>query len=210
MLEHGVVRATQRVAEGERHEEGAGRLHLLRVLADHADRRGRDALGLERARQHTAGVRAEGSGRRDQRDLDALVAQASADLGAGLLLDALEIPLRAHERVVMRPRAAQLAPRADEVGDDAEAEVLQLGPRHAVPERAEVLREHVGDRWHLWSNHGGTLRPLDDRFPEPISVESQIWVRAGRFNRSLTGKPTEAAAMPAASRRSRASNPPTR
>ena len=44
-----------------------------------------------------------------------------------------------------------------------------------VPE----LREHVGDRWHLWSNHGGTLRPLDDRFPEPISVESQIWVRAG-------------------------------
>jgi hypothetical protein len=41
-----------------------------------------------------------------------------------------------------------------------------------------ALREHVGDRWHLWSNHGGTLRPLDDRFPEPLSVESQIWVRA--------------------------------
>jgi len=41
-----------------------------------------------------------------------------------------------------------------------------------------ALREHVGDRWHLWSNHGGTLRPLDDRFPEPISTESQIWVRA--------------------------------
>ncbi|GAB3782308.1 nucleotidyltransferase domain-containing protein [Nocardioides ungokensis] len=41
-----------------------------------------------------------------------------------------------------------------------------------------AFREHVGDRWHLWSNHGGTLRPLDDRFPEPLSVESQIWVRA--------------------------------
>lgn len=41
-----------------------------------------------------------------------------------------------------------------------------------------VLREHVGDRWHLWSNHGGTLRPIDDRFPEPISGDSQIWVRA--------------------------------
>jgi hypothetical protein len=41
-----------------------------------------------------------------------------------------------------------------------------------------ALREHVGDTWHLWSNHGGTLRPLDDRFPEPLSVESQIWIRA--------------------------------
>ncbi len=40
-----------------------------------------------------------------------------------------------------------------------------------------ALRTHVGDNWHLWSNHGGTLRPLDDRFPEPISNESQIWVR---------------------------------
>jgi hypothetical protein len=40
-----------------------------------------------------------------------------------------------------------------------------------------ALREHVGDRWHLWSNHGGTLRPLDDRFPEVLDVESQIWVR---------------------------------
>ena len=40
-----------------------------------------------------------------------------------------------------------------------------------------ALREHVGDAWHLWSNHGGTLRPVSDRFPEPISNESQIWVR---------------------------------
>jgi hypothetical protein len=40
-----------------------------------------------------------------------------------------------------------------------------------------ALRAHVGDDWHLWSNHGGTLRPLDDRFPEPISNDSQIWVR---------------------------------
>jgi hypothetical protein len=40
-----------------------------------------------------------------------------------------------------------------------------------------ALREHVGDAWHLWSNDGGTLRPLDDRFPEPLDVESQIWIR---------------------------------
>jgi hypothetical protein len=40
-----------------------------------------------------------------------------------------------------------------------------------------ALRAHVGDDWHLWSNHLGTLRPLDDRFPEPISNDSQIWVR---------------------------------
>ncbi len=40
-----------------------------------------------------------------------------------------------------------------------------------------ALRAHVGDRWHLWSNNGGTLRPLSDRFPEVLDVESQIWVR---------------------------------
>ena len=40
-----------------------------------------------------------------------------------------------------------------------------------------ALREHVGDRWHLWSNHGGTLRPFDDRFPEVLDVHSQVWVR---------------------------------
>ena len=43
VLELGIVRATERVAKGERHEQGARRLHLLRVLAHHADRRGRDA-----------------------------------------------------------------------------------------------------------------------------------------------------------------------
>ena len=41
-----------------------------------------------------------------------------------------------------------------------------------------ALREHVGDRWHLWSNHGGTLRPLTDKHPEVLDVRSQIWVRA--------------------------------
>ena len=40
-----------------------------------------------------------------------------------------------------------------------------------------ALRAHVGDRWHLWSNDGGTLRPLSDRFPEVLDVESQIWIR---------------------------------
>jgi len=41
-----------------------------------------------------------------------------------------------------------------------------------------ALRAHVADRWHLWSNHGGTLRPIDDQHPEPLDVESQIWIRA--------------------------------
>jgi hypothetical protein len=40
-----------------------------------------------------------------------------------------------------------------------------------------AFRAHVGDDWCLWSNHGGTLRPLDDRFPEVLDVRSQIWVR---------------------------------
>jgi hypothetical protein len=40
-----------------------------------------------------------------------------------------------------------------------------------------AFREHVGDRWHLWSNHGGTLRPFNDRHPEVLDVRSQVWVR---------------------------------
>ena len=41
-----------------------------------------------------------------------------------------------------------------------------------------ALRQHVDeDEWHLWSNHGGELRPLDDKFPEPHTPDSQIWVR---------------------------------
>jgi hypothetical protein len=40
-----------------------------------------------------------------------------------------------------------------------------------------AFREHVGEEWNLWSNHGGTLRPFDDRFPEVLDVHSQVWVR---------------------------------
>ena len=39
------------------------------------------------------------------------------------------------------------------------------------------LREHVGERWHLWSNAGGTLRPLDEQFPDVLDPEGQVWVR---------------------------------
>jgi hypothetical protein len=45
-----------------------------------------------------------------------------------------------------------------------------------------AFREHVGDRWHLWSNHGGTLRPLNDKHPEVLDVRSQIWVRASALH----------------------------
>ena len=40
-----------------------------------------------------------------------------------------------------------------------------------------ALRAHLGDAWTPWSNDGGTLRPLSDRFPEALNVESQIWIR---------------------------------
>lgn len=40
-----------------------------------------------------------------------------------------------------------------------------------------AFREHVGDRWNLWSNHGGTLRPFNDRHPEVLDVSSQVWIR---------------------------------
>ena len=41
-----IVRAAERVAEGKRHEERARRLHLLRVLSDHADRGRGDSVGF--------------------------------------------------------------------------------------------------------------------------------------------------------------------
>jgi hypothetical protein len=40
-----------------------------------------------------------------------------------------------------------------------------------------AFREHVGDDWNLWSNHGGTLRPFNDRHPEVLDVRSQVWIR---------------------------------
>ena len=40
-----------------------------------------------------------------------------------------------------------------------------------------AFREHLGTDWTPWSNDGGTLRPLSERFPEPLNVESQVWLR---------------------------------
>lgn len=41
----------------------------------------------------------------------------------------------------------------------------------------EVFRAHVGEAWTLWSNHGGTMRPFNDRHPKVLDVASQVWVR---------------------------------
>jgi len=41
----------------------------------------------------------------------------------------------------------------------------------------EALRQHVGDRWHLWSNAGGTFRLMTDERPELQESGCQIWVR---------------------------------
>jgi hypothetical protein len=43
----------------------------------------------------------------------------------------------------------------------------------AVP----ALRRQLGGRFHLWSNDGGTFRVIDDRHPEPLDPQSQIWIR---------------------------------
>jgi hypothetical protein len=42
---------------------------------------------------------------------------------------------------------------------------------------APALRAFVGDRWHLWSNVSGMLRPLTDRWPDLPEPDAQIWVR---------------------------------
>ena len=39
-----------------------------------------------------------------------------------------------------------------------------------------ALRVHLSD-WTIWSNAGGVLRPLSDRFPEPLDVTGQLWIR---------------------------------
>jgi hypothetical protein len=40
-----------------------------------------------------------------------------------------------------------------------------------------ALRAHLGETFHLWSNHGGTFRIIDDVHPEPLHQSSQIWMR---------------------------------
>jgi hypothetical protein len=42
---------------------------------------------------------------------------------------------------------------------------------------APALRDFVGDRWHLWTNVSGTLRPLEARWPDLPEPDCQIWVR---------------------------------
>lgn len=45
------------------------------------------------------------------------------------------------------------------------------------PDAVPALRAQLGSRFHLWSNHGGTFRVLDDEHPEPLDPLSQIWMR---------------------------------
>jgi hypothetical protein len=44
-------------------------------------------------------------------------------------------------------------------------------------EHLPELRAQLGRTFHLWSNHGGTLRVIDDRCPEPLHPLSQVWMR---------------------------------
>lgn len=44
---------------------------------------------------------------------------------------------------------------------------------HSTPD----FRKHLGGRYHLWSNYGGTFRLLDDKHPEPLHPLAQIWAR---------------------------------
>ena len=42
---------------------------------------------------------------------------------------------------------------------------------------APSLREHVGDRWDLWTNVSGRIRPMTERWPDLPEPDCQIWVR---------------------------------
>ena len=39
------------------------------------------------------------------------------------------------------------------------------------------FRKQLEGRYHVWSNHGGTFRILDDKHPEPLHPLAQIWAR---------------------------------
>ena len=39
------------------------------------------------------------------------------------------------------------------------------------------LRVQLGGHFHLWSNHGGTFRVIDDAQPEPLDPHCQVWLR---------------------------------
>lgn len=40
-----------------------------------------------------------------------------------------------------------------------------------------TLRDALTGKYHLWSNEAGMLRPISDRYPDPIPDSNQIWVR---------------------------------
>ncbi|MGH3447566.1 MAG: nucleotidyltransferase domain-containing protein [Nocardioidaceae bacterium] len=40
-----------------------------------------------------------------------------------------------------------------------------------------LLRQAVGDAWHLWSAGAGMLRPVSEQFPEPHEESDQVWLR---------------------------------
>jgi hypothetical protein len=40
------------------------------------------------------------------------------------------------------------------------------------------LREAVAGVYHVWSAGSGSLRPVNDRFPEPADDADQVWLRA--------------------------------
>jgi len=45
------------------------------------------------------------------------------------------------------------------------------------PDAVPALRTQLGGSFHLWCNHGGTFRILDDEHPEPLDPLCQIWMR---------------------------------
>ena len=42
---------------------------------------------------------------------------------------------------------------------------------------APALRDHLSGDWCLLSNQSGTLRPLNDRFPDLPAPDCQVWIR---------------------------------
>ena len=65
------------------------------------------------------------------------------------------------------------------------AEAFHQSPRHHEDIDVSIFRSHVPElrkavegRYHVWSVGHGTLRPVNDEFPEPADDADQVWLRA--------------------------------
>lgn len=93
----GIVGTAERVAERRIDEQAARRVYLLRHLSQHSDRHGWDAGLFDNALYQSDGLMAQGSDRREEHSIDAVLLEERRDLGRGVENQASRRRDRTHE-----------------------------------------------------------------------------------------------------------------